>query len=147
MLGFSAAYFANYALITASQSAAEWVTFISLDTQTWRWMLGIEVLPAAVWLVVLMRIPETPRWLVLNGRTDAGRETLVWLQGEDNAHKTLREIELSNHHEAPLIERISRLASPALRVPFFIAISVGIIQQVTGINAVFFYAPGDQWQA
>ena len=141
VLGFSAAYFANYALITASQLAAEWVTFISLDTQTWRWMLGIEVLPAAVWLVVLMRIPETPRWLVLNGRSDAGRETLVWLQGEDNAHKTLQEIELSNHHEAPLIERISRLASPALRVPFFIAISVGIIQQVTGINAVFFYAP------
>lgn len=141
VIGFSAAYFANYALVTASQSGAEWVTLISLDTQTWRWMLGVEILPAVVWLIILMRITETPRWLVLNGKGNEGKEILTWLQGEQNAHETLKEIELSNRHQAPLLKRLGWLASPALRVPFFIAISVGIIQQVTGINAVFFYAP------
>ena len=141
VIGFSAAYFANYVLVFMSQTDAGWVQLLAIDTLTWRWMLGLEVIPATIWLVALLLIPETPRWLALNGREAEARQVLLTLQNSDTADATLAAIQASKNENSDLLAKLRELLSPALRVPFFIAISVGIVQQITGINAVFFYAP------
>jgi len=66
---------------------------------------------------------------------------LLTLQNSDTADATLEAIQASKNENSNLVAKLRELFSPALRVPFFIAISVGIVQQITGINAVFFYAP------
>lgn len=95
VIGFSAAYFANYYLLQASQSGESWVQAIALDRFTWRWMLGIEALPAVAYLVCMLFVPESPRWLLpeTRGRTleqleselTASRRSGVWrIRGSGN---------------------------------------------------------------
>ena len=60
MLGFSVAYFANYFIFELSQSGFGWVRHIDMEYQAWRWMLGLEIVPALVWLCALWSVPETP---------------------------------------------------------------------------------------
>lgn len=141
VIGFSAAYFANYALVSVSQLSATWVATLAIDSLTWRWMLGLEMIPALVWLVALTQVPETPRWLALNGRESEAENVLASLQDPGSVALTLEEIKASQDDNTEILKKLKELVSPALKVPFFIAISVGIVQQITGINAVFFYAP------
>ena len=141
VLGFSAAYFANYALVSASQLESHWIQVLAIDTLTWRWMLGLEIVPALVWLVALTQVPETPRWLALNNREAEAQQLLATLQEASVAEVTFEAIKRSGDETMGQLKKLKELVSPSLRVPFFIAISVGIVQQITGINAVFFYAP------
>lgn len=122
VIGFSAAYFSNYFILESSGPSA------------WRWMLGIEVLPALMWLGLLMGIPESPRWLRIQGRTQeadgiAKRFGLALDQIADT------------EAVATFAERARTLLSPRLRFAIVLGLIVGIVQQATGVNAIFFYAP------
>lgn len=142
MLGFSAAYFANYFLLELSQSSFEWVQSIDMERQAWRWMLGLEIVPALVWLCALCFVPETPRWLVMKGRIDEARRVLSLVRPRERVEKTLGEIVASGSSSGQsLFKRLREVLSPRLRLPIAIGIIVGVVQQVTGINAVYFYAP------
>ena len=77
MVGFSAAYFANYFLLDVSQHGAAWVQALGIDRHAWRWMLGLSGLPAVLWLLLLTRIPESPRWLIVKGRLNDARAVLA----------------------------------------------------------------------
>ena len=142
VIGFSAAYFANYFLLLASRSDAGWVGSLGIDEHAWRWMLGLETIPAVVWLAALIYVPESPRWLGLNGRLDEARAVLARLRPADRVEKTLTDIRNSVSESGhSLFTRIGTLFRPGLRLPIAIGIVVGIAQQVTGVNAIFFYAP------
>jgi len=142
VIGFSAAYFANYFLLQASQSGEPWVQAIGLDRYAWRWMLGIEVLPAVAWLVSMLFVPESPRWLMLRGRENLARGILERITPRNRIDTKLSEI-AATVAEAPerLTARIRRVFRPELRMILVIGVVVGISQQISGINSVYFYAP------
>lgn len=142
MLGFSAAYFANYYLLQASQTSGEWSMLLGINEHTWRWMLGIETIPALVYFLLLFSIPESPRWLLIKSQTDKARSVMQHLANKRNVESDLKAIQESIGSALPaLSKRIKTLFSPSLKLALSIGLIVGIAQQITGINAVYFYAP------
>ena len=142
VVGFSVAYFANYFVLLASQSDAGWVQALGVDRHAWRWMLGIEAIPAALWFIFLFRVPESPRWLVMKGRMDAARAVLVRLKPPERIEPDLEEIVASlTDAKEKFLERAREIFRPAMRLPITLGLIVAVAQQVTGINAIYFYAP------
>jgi MFS family permease len=142
VIGISAAFFSNYLLLTLGESGAPWVEALRLGEWNWRWMLGIETLPAILYLVALLFVPESPRWLAMHGRDDEAQAVLARVSNEQQAAEDLRSVKESIEAEAKLGSVSFRtLLHPSLRLVLTIGLSVGILQQITGINSVFFYAP------
>ena len=142
MLGFSAAYFANFLILKLSASDASWVTNLGVDRHTWRWMLGIEVFPAVMYLCLLFFIPESPRWLLLNGRENEARDIfsrLMSREAMDTQISCVRESVAQGRKS--VVFAVRQLFSKRLRLVLVLGLVVGIAQQITGINAVYFYAP------
>lgn len=142
VIGFSASYFANYLLLKVSQSEAGWVHALSLADEPWRWMLGLELIPAVIFVVALRWVPETPRWLLLQNRTEEARKILNQIASTAEAAEMEREaIETRPASPPRWRERLAMLASPALRLPLIVGLIAAVAQQITGVNAVYFYAP------
>jgi len=144
VLGFSAAYFSNYFLLNASGSGAEWVQSLGIDTATWRWMLGVELLPALAYFGTLFSVPESPRWLVMKGREPEAATVIETLSSASEAKAQIAAIQKSVQAKdagEPLGQKLKRLFRPTLRKVLWVAVIVGILQQLTGVNAIFFYAP------
>ncbi|CAM2005495.1 sugar porter family MFS transporter [Acanthopleuribacter pedis] len=142
MLGFSASYFANYLLLQASGWQASWVTNLGLDTAVWRWMLGLEILPAGAYFILLHFVPESPRWLVVAGRAREAEAVLLRVMPEDEVAAHVQAVQSSAaEHRPGLGAHLRELFSPKLRFALTIGVIVGVAQQITGINAIYFYAP------
>lgn len=142
VIGFSAAYFANFYILELSQTGAAWVASLGIDAHAWRWMLGIEALPAFGYLVLLTWVPESPRWLMVQQREDEAREVLGKLATPDQLEGAVREMR-ENIDEAKARHR-SKLAEvfrPEMRFALGLGLIVAVAQQITGVNAVYFYAP------
>lgn len=142
VIGISAAFFSNYAILRLAHSDLAWVLMLGIGDESWRWMLGVEALPAIVYFVALFAVPESPRWLVMNGRDDEARSVLRKVTDPIQASEDLAAVKASLQAErstegAPWRE----LFRPAMRRVLVIATSIAILQQITGINSVFFYAP------
>lgn len=141
MLGFSAAYFANH-LILRSARGGEGGFGWPADELAWRWMLGMEVLPSLVFLVLLHFIPESPRWLFLKGRE---READAVLEKVVAPHERAAQMAEIRRHVAgkaqDLRSQLGALFGPKLRRVLVIGLTVGVLQQATGVNAIYFYAP------
>jgi SP family arabinose:H+ symporter-like MFS transporter len=126
VVGILLAYLSNYL-----------ITLLNLGLYQWRWQLGVAALPAAIFLVMLYGIPRSSRWLVTTNRTDEAREVLE-MMGSPDSEAELREIMDSIHMERgmaaePLFKRRYRL-------PIFLAISIGLFNQLSGINAILYYS-------
>jgi SP family arabinose:H+ symporter-like MFS transporter len=104
----------------------------------WRWMLGSESLPAMVFLVLLGLVPESPRWLTVNGQGDAARRVLDRLLSPKEADEEWAAIALGRSETAG---RFSDLFAAAWRRPLTIAVVLAILSQFSGINAIMYYAP------
>lgn len=104
----------------------------------WRWMFASETLPAVVFLLLLILLPESPRWLSKQGRSDEALAILTRVGGSEHARREAEEIRDALAHETG---SISQLFLPGMRVPLAIAVVLAILQQVTGINVVLYYAP------
>jgi len=142
VVGFSAAYFANYMILTLSESSSTWVSQLGIDRHTWRWMLGLEILPALAYFLLLFTIPESPRWLVLHNRVPKARDIMRKLAGDGAIDDKIDEIlNTSFDRASPVIERFKQLLKPSLKLVLTIGIIISIVQQITGINAIYFYAP------
>ena len=143
VLGITAAFFSNYVILRLGQSGLAWVEAVGLDEWAWRWMLGIEGLPAIIYLLALVFVPESPRLLAMKGRDD---EALAVFEkfgsGDASPEETLAAVKQSID-KSPESNKgsIGQLFGPAMRLVLTIGISVAILQQITGINSVFFYAP------
>src|SRR6056297_1540942 len=142
VIGISAAFFTNYLILQWAQSDASWTQSLMFDEYTWRWMLGLEALPAVLYFIGLFFVPVSPRWQILVGKTAEAKKTLVNLVGEDEAEKQLQDaiksLEADKNREKVSIKEIFQ---PALRLVLLVGVSLAILQQITGINSVFFYAP------
>jgi sugar porter (SP) family MFS transporter len=142
VIGISVAFFSNYVILSLAQSGADWTQAILLDSGAWRWMLGVELLPAVLYFSCLRLVPESPRWLAMQGDEEKARRVLQLFNPDDRAESELNAIKRSLEAGAGEHSNSFRdLLEPALRKVMVIGLVVAILQQITGINAVFFYAP------
>lgn len=135
--GLTGAFVANYALAaTAGGSTAEfWMGY-----PAWRWMFWLQVIPAAIYLLALLAIPESPRFLVVKGRDAEAEAVLSRLFGPQAGARKVAEIRatLDSDHKPKLsdvLDPISRKVRPILWAGLILA----VFQQLVGINIVFYY--------
>lgn len=141
VVGLSAAYFANYLIVALSGRPDAWIADLGIVAYPWRWMLGMEILPAAVWLVLLFLVPESPRWLVVRGRVDEARHVWSRLGPPEEAEAQIASVrQTMAEATAGGQGKFRELIHPRLRFTLFIGLIVAVAQQITGINAVFFFA-------
>ena len=132
VVGITVAFFTNYLILQWMDGSSE----------SWRWMLGIEAVPAMLYFVGLFAVPDSPRWLLMKGRKDEALPIMQMAVGNVAAVQKIDEIERSMTEDAGQDKgKLADLLSPSLRLVLTIGIVIGVIQQATGINAVFFYAP------
>lgn len=142
VIGISVAFFSNYFILSLGESAGAWAQSIGLVDAGWRWMLGVETLPAVLYFIALFAVPESPRWLAMQGREDEALVVLTRLHGDSEARRELAEVHASIAADANTAKgRLKDLFHPSMKLVLAIGISVGVLQQITGINSVFFYAP------
>ncbi len=140
IFGFSAAYFLNDFLLKLSHGHAPWLSAAHLDSETWRYMLGVAAIPAALWFVLLFLVPESPRWLALKGRAKEADSVFARFLDHDETEKTLAELGAGDH-KAPFFKRLGALLSPSMAYVLLVGAALAVAQQITGIDAVYFYAP------
>jgi SP family xylose:H+ symportor-like MFS transporter len=125
--GMLVVYFVNWAI--AIQGNDAWILSVG-----WRWMLASEVLPALLFFVLMLFVPDTPRWYVMRGKDARALEVLKRLTDVADANKTLKEIEQT------LVQRTRPLFSFGALV-LVVGIMLSVFQQLVGINSVLYYAP------
>jgi MFS transporter, SP family, arabinose:H+ symporter len=125
VFGILVAYLSNYLIGLAGLGAAEW-----------RWKFGVAAFPAACFLVMLFAIPRSPRWLVEKGRIDEARAVLK-LIGERDVESELRASETARQLETQYGQE--HLFATRNRFPLFLAVSIAMFNQLSGINAVLYY--------
>jgi SP family arabinose:H+ symporter-like MFS transporter len=141
VIGISVGFFSNYFILQLGAFRTDWLTTFNLAEWNWRWMLGIGSLPSVIYLLALFAVPESPRWLAMHGHVDAARRILIRAHGDTLAEVELAEVRASLALEADQGDAtLKDLWVPQLRGVLFIGLMVGILQQVTGINAVLAYA-------
>lgn len=135
--GLFAAFLSNYVLahVSGSSVAELWWGFAA-----WRWMFWIELVPAAVFLVALLFIPESPRYLISSGRKGEARRVLGLVMAERFVPAKLDEIEatLDRDHKPRLSDVINR-ATGKVHGIVWVGIGLAVFQQLVGINVVFYY--------
>lgn len=136
--GINIAFISNYSLQQISGSA---MNELWLGYDTWRWMFWVEMIPAGIFFIALLFIPESPRFLVVKGKKDAAKKVLVRLYGEVAGSAKVEEIDkslASDHHKPSLGDLIDK-ASNKVRPIVWIGIGLAVFQQFVGINVVFYY--------
>jgi MFS transporter, SP family, arabinose:H+ symporter len=125
VFGILLAYFSNYLIGLQHFGATEW-----------RWELGVTAIPAALFFVMLFTIPRSPRWLVKKGRVDEAR-TVLQATGDEDYEHDLQEIVASISEEQS--QATEKLFTRKYGFPIFLAVSIGIFNQLSGINAILYY--------
>ena len=142
VIGISVAFFSNYLILRLGQSDLAWAQALRLEDWTWRWMLGVEALPAVFYFLALHTVPESPRWLVMHNKDVEALSVMARVTDQAQAEAELREIRVSLDAEAGKEQgTLKELFQPAMKLVLTIGIVMAILQQITGINSVFFYAP------
>lgn len=137
VLGFFAAFLSNYFLNKYNTSGGSFFT----DENVWRWMLGIEMIPAVLYFICLFFVPKSPRWLYANSKEEEAKSVLIEIHGKEQSEIEIDTIEESiKLKEVTSKVRIKDLLKPALRFILIVGLVLGVLQQITGINAVYFYA-------
>jgi sugar porter (SP) family MFS transporter len=128
VVGISVAYFSNYFLV-------------NMGEESWRWMLGVEAIPALIYFLALWTVPKSPRWLIQKlNKVALARKILVRIGGEEYAEATIQEIQRGLDKKESK-GKLSDLLQSKYATIMIIALGVAFFQQITGINAIFYYAP------
>jgi sugar porter (SP) family MFS transporter len=123
VFGILVAFFSNFAL----------ATWLHLD---WRWMLGAEAVPALAYLLLVTRVPESPRWLILRRDDEAEARRILAVADPASVDRTVREI---RHGQAEFTQ--DRLFARAYAWPILLAFLVAAFNQLSGINFIIYFAP------
>ncbi|WP_299184069.1 MFS transporter [uncultured Aquimarina sp.] len=144
VIGLTAAYFINYGLLLTTNSNAEWVTTLGIREYTWRWMLGIEIIPALIWFGLLFLVPRSPAWLVYKGKYGEAKRTLATVSPKEDIDDHILEMKQSveeSNDDRSVGTQLKEVFSRPMRIVLIVALTMAIVQQVTGINAILTYAP------
>ena len=142
VIGISLAFFTNYIILQLGKSDTTWAQALMFDEYNWRWMLGLETLPAILYFMGLFFVPNSPRWLIMQSRYDEALPIMAKYTSPETAEKDIQTIKSNLTKESSKEKaKISELFAKNLRLVLTIGIVVAILQQITGINSVFFYAP------
>jgi len=131
IFGMLVVYFVNYTIAGISTEA--WNI-----TTGWRWMFGSEMIPAFILFILLFFVPESPRFLCKQGKADKARSVLTKIVGSEEARHNLHEIENTLRQKQVSLTSLFRTR---LRRVLVIGIALAILQQITGINVILYYAP------
>lgn len=142
-IGFLGAYIMNYYLLGFSQSGATfgngWLHTI-LVSEVWRVMLGMESMPAILFLIVIFFIPESPRWLLVAGREEKAQGILTHIYG--SALKAMEQITATKEVLASESKSdLSMLCQLGIRRAVIIGVCIAMLGQFMGVNAVLYYGP------
>jgi len=104
----------------------------------WRWMLGVEGIPALIYILLVIRIPNSPRWLIIRKKDEeAALKTLTFLSSKEHAIEKLQEIKNAMKQSVSK----ERLFTAVYRKPLMLAFLLAFFNQLSGINFVLYYAP------
>ncbi len=127
VIGISVSFFSNYFLL-------------SFGANSWRWMLGVQAVPATLYFVLLTLVPESPRWLLSKGSDAGARAALAAVHGLAAATRELEAIQ-ANLAEKSRHFGITELLTGRLKRVMIFGLGIAFFQQATGINAIFYYLP------
>jgi MFS transporter, SP family, arabinose:H+ symporter len=126
VFGILMAYLSNYFLGNMGENA-------------WRWMLGIQAIPSVLFIATILGIPESPRWLILKkGNIAAARETLAIIE-PDTVEQVIQDIQNNSQTNKP--SSFANLFQNAYKTPITLAVLFAFFNQMSGINAIIYYAP------
>ena len=145
IFGLFCAFVSNYVL---SDIAGGSQAIFILDYETWRWMFWVELLPAALFFIALLFIPESPRYLIIAGKGQAASSILTRLYGAAEAEVKKSEIDasLASDKHKPKFSDLIDKSLHKVRPIVWVAIGLATFQQLVGINVVFYYG-AVMWQA
>jgi len=123
--GILLAYFSNYMLADLENN--------------WRWMFTSGSIPAVLFFVCVFFVPESPRWLISKGKVDKANGVLNKIMGAEKAKVQLQAIQLGIQTEVK--GKLPDLLKPGITFIVLLGITMAVFQQISGANAVFFYAP------
>lgn len=137
VFGFFAAFLSNYFFNKYNTIDNSFLN----DSTVWRWMLGVEFFPAIIYFIFLFFIPKSPRWLFMIGKHKHAKEILINLHGEKLGLEEMLSIEkAANLDQNKSKLNVKDLFNKSLRFVLIVGLVIGVLQQITGINAVYFYA-------
>jgi sugar porter (SP) family MFS transporter len=125
--------------LTLGIALADLIGYWLANQHAWRTMFGIGAIPALLFIVLILTLPESPRWLFAQNRLADAQAVLSIYTDETGARLLLEEIRSAL--EIKMETRWRALWSPAVRMSLFIAVGFTVLQQVTGINTVIYYGP------
>ena len=125
VLGILIAFFSNYLLSNIGENA-------------WRWMIGVEAIPAVIYTLLVFTVPRSPRWLLLKGRDNEATRTLKILYPDKNVDEVIAEIKAS---QATHVDSKETIFMKKYRFPLTLAFLIAFFNQFSGINAFLYYAP------
>ncbi len=123
--GILIAFVSNYLLFGVGEEA-------------WRWMLGVQAFPSLVFFVMVFFVPESPRWLIKQKRIDEAQKVFIQV-GEPSPKEIIHSIEQSLHSEAGV--KKENVFNGNYNKPIMFAVVLAMFNQLSGINAIMYYAP------
>ncbi|GAL27848.1 D-xylose proton-symporter XylE [Vibrio variabilis] len=138
--GFFSAYLINYFLVL---NFSESSFFLGPET-IWRTMFAIEIVPAVIWFLLLLKVPESPRWLMMKGRSEDAKKVLALLNSPSNVESIHKEIEQnieSSSATLSVTKQLRQLASKRMSIIVLVGFTAAITQSLSGINAIAYYSP------
>jgi len=142
VVGILAAQVVNWLIArkVAEGATAEMIRLSWNGQYGWRWMFTAVAVPSVVFFVSAWFVPESPRWLVKNGRRDLARRVLARIGGEPYGGRALAEIQTTLGDETRARVRWRELLAPGVKRALAVGVVLAVLQQWSGINVIFNYA-------
>lgn len=128
VVGILLAFFSNYFLVDTGDN-------------NWRWMLGVMALPALAFFLLMLSVPESPRWLYVKGKKEQARKVLEKLLNNEELPEEIARIESSASSSHKASGPWTLFSHKKLRWVVMLGIVLAVLQQFTGINVIMYYAP------